>query len=68
MQTKHLARIIAATVPHEGDSANPLLQYAEDITFDTAEEIKAHKANVKPEDNLQPGGFERMSQFMSATR
>jgi hypothetical protein len=60
--------MIAVTVPYEGDSANPLLQYAEDISLDTEDERKAYEASMRPEDNLQVGGFERLSQFMSMTR
>ena len=68
MQTKHLARVIAASAPFEGEGKNPLMEYVETISFDTEEERKAAEAAMRPEDNLQVGGFERLSQFISMTR
>lgn len=44
------------------------MEYVETISFDTEEERKAAEAAMKLEDNLQIGGFERISQFMSMTR
>lgn len=68
LQTKHLARMIAASTPYEGEGVSPLVTYAEEISFDTEEERKLAESLHKPEDDLQIGGFERISQFMSATR
>jgi len=60
--------MVAATVPYEGDGASPLMQHADKITLSTPEELKAEQEAENPEDNLQIGGFERLSHFMSATR
>ena len=67
-QTKHIARLIAASVPHEGDGAHPLIEYAESISLDTEDEKKALEDAIDPMDKLQIGGFERISQFLSMSR
>lgn len=43
------------------------MEFAENINLDTEEERKALET-VDPSANLKPGGFERLTQFMSATR
>ena len=65
-QTRELALMIASSIPYNGDTTSPAIKYAESISLYTEDEKKAIEANRRPEEeNLQVGGFERFTQFMS---